>query len=214
MNPRVTIVVPCFGRPARTRRIINNILAQSINNWEAFIIGDGCPQFQSMVDSLEVDYFQKVAKERGNTLHCYNLKKNTGGFGAKIVDYAIEHAKGEFFIFAGNDDLLLPTHFENYLSEIEGTDLDLVYYNTYIAPNSTVRDAELLPGRIGHSELIIRTECIRDIRHNSNYGHDYDFIQEVLKKAVKVKKAQTDNTTYVITHIHHFGTDITCDNID
>ena len=56
---RLSVAIPCFERPARTRRIINNLLAQNINGWEAFIIGDGCPYFDEMIESKEVEYFIK-----------------------------------------------------------------------------------------------------------------------------------------------------------
>ena len=214
MNPKIGIVVPCYGRPARTRRIINNILSQTINNWEAFIIGDGCPQFQNMIHSLEVDYFIKTAKEKGNILHCFNLDKNYGGFGYHIMNYAIQNTKSEYFIFAGNDDIILPNHFEHYLSEINNTDLDLVYYKTLVAANNTIRDPHLRGGGIGHSEIIVRTNIIKDIKHSNEYGHDWSFINNILLKNPKIKKAESNQSTYVVTHIHHFGEDITCDNID
>jgi len=214
MKYRIGIVIPCYGRPARTRRIINNLLSQNINNWEAFVIGDGCPQFQNMIDSYEVDYFIKTAQQQGNNLHCFNLEKNYGGYGYFITNYAIKNSMSEYFIFAGNDDILLPNHFEHYLSEIENTDLDLVYYKTFLAPYNTVRDPELKGGGIGHSEIIVKTEFIKDITHKEIYGHDWDFIQSIIDKNPKTKKALSAYTTYVVTHLHHFGTDVTCDNID
>ena len=63
---RLSIVVPCFKRPARTRRIINNVLAQTINNWEAFIIGDGCDLFDSLFESGEADFYKQTAEKNQN----------------------------------------------------------------------------------------------------------------------------------------------------
>ena len=50
-NARITVSMPCFGRPARTKRSIECIINQDINNWEAFIMGDRCPHFQQLIDS-------------------------------------------------------------------------------------------------------------------------------------------------------------------
>ena len=214
-KPRLSIVCPCWGRPARTRRIINNILGQTINNWEAFVIGDGCPHFQDMIESHEVEYFKKTAEENGNILHCYNLDKNHGGFGKYIIDYAITNAKGEYFIFVANDDIILPNHFEHYLSEIEGTNLDLVYYNTFIGPTNSIRYSQLKPGQIGHSELVLRTDFIKGISHGEEYGHDWEFIEHLSKKqSFKHKKAKSDYCSYIVTHTHHFGKDYTIDTMD
>lgn len=198
---RLTIVVPSFGRPERTRRIINNILNQTINGWEAFVIGDGCSDFQKMIDSGEANNFIKKASMNGNILHCYNLDKNYGGYGYEIVNRVVKLASGEFIIFAGNDDILLNDHFEHYLSEIENTDYDFVYYNTFVAPNNKVRIPELRCDYIGHSELIVRTDLIRDYKHSAIYGHDWDFIKTLLDKSQKYKKSKSDKYTYIVTHL-------------
>jgi glycosyltransferase involved in cell wall biosynthesis len=207
---RISIVVPCFERPQRTRRIIGNILSQTINNWEAFVIGDGCPHFQKMIDSGEVNGFIKEAESKGNKLHCYNLSKNHGGWGYHITNYATENAKGKYMVFAGNDDIILENHFEHYLSEIEKTELDLVYYRTFVATHNFIRDPELKKDRVGHSELIVRTDIIRDIKHHNEYAHDWSLIEEIIKKGAITKKAISDKITYIITH----SPGITIDTID
>ena len=52
MQPRITISITCYGRPERTKRSIQCILDQDINGWEAFIMGDCCPDFQKLIDNL------------------------------------------------------------------------------------------------------------------------------------------------------------------
>ena len=198
---RISIVIPCYGRPQRTRRIINNLLSQTINEWEAFVIGDGCPHFQQMIDSGEVETFIKIANNNGNLLHCFNLDKNYGGHGYHITNYAVKNAVGRYFVFAGNDDMILNNHFEHYLSEIEGTDLDLVYYNTFVGPTNSLRVPVLSNSQIGHSELIVKTEVLRDFEHSPNYGHDWDLINFLLKKNIKHKKSKSNEFTYIVTHL-------------
>lgn len=204
----IGIVIPCWGRPLRTRRIIESVLNQTINNWEAFIIGDGCPFFQEMINNGEVDIYIKRAEENGNKLHIFNLDKNYGGFGYKIVDYAIENSNSKYFIFAGNDDILLENHFEHYLSEVG--EFDLVCYSTLVAPTNTIRTPKLECSGVGHSEIIVKTELIKEYKHNSKYGHDWDFIEFILKKSNKFKISKDINYTYIVTHIPG----ITIDTID
>jgi len=50
-KPRITISIACYQRPERTKRSIQCILDQDINGWEAFIMGDACPDFQKLIDS-------------------------------------------------------------------------------------------------------------------------------------------------------------------
>jgi hypothetical protein len=202
----IGIVVPCWGRPLRTRRIIEAILNQNINNWEAFVIGDGCPLFQKMIDSGEANIYIEKAEINGNKLHLFNLDRNYGGFGYKIVDYAIENSKSKYFIFAGNDDILLENHFEHYLSEVD--DFDMIAYPTFVGPTKSIRYPKLECSSVGHSEIIIKTELIKDYKHSSNYGHDWNFIEFILNKTNKIKISNNTNYTYIVTHIPGITIDI------
>ncbi len=199
---RICSITPCWGRPARTRRVINNILAQDINNWEAFVIGDGCPIFQGIISSGEAEFYRKVAESQGNKLHIFNLEKNYGGFGYHIINYAIKNNNSNYVVFIGNDDIVAPHHFSHYLSEIENTDLDMVGYNTcmtFLPLNHCIRPTSFQPGLIGHSEIIVKSATARMFEHTLTHGHDWEFIQNIYKLG-KSKIAKSRNTTYFVTH--------------
>jgi hypothetical protein len=100
-KPILTLVVPCWGRPARTRRLINNVLAQTENNWEAFIIGDGCPIFQTLIDSGEADFYMNLAKEKGNKLYISNANSHTGKWGFSSISYEYDAFKLYFISILG-----------------------------------------------------------------------------------------------------------------
>jgi glycosyltransferase involved in cell wall biosynthesis len=195
---RLTLSMPCFGRPERTIRAINCIANQNINGWEALVIGDGCPV---MRDYIESEYFAGLIDQcsyNGNNLIIENNPVNQGGHGFAITNNNIKIAKGEYFVFFANDDIILPNHFENYLSQIEGSDLDFVYCNTIVAPINSLRSPSLQYGSIGHSELIVRTEFLRQMPiHDSEYGHDWQLIENMAKVG-KHKKALNCPPTYYV----------------
>lgn len=205
---RITLVVPCFGRPARTRRMLNNILSQDTNGWEAFVIGDGCKFFNSLLTSGEKEFYTSLAEKNGNKLHMFNMDRNYGSWGYHIVNYAIENAKGKFFIFAGNDDRLDKSHFSNYLNSIENTDLDMVYHKTMIEPYVMVRDPFLQKSRVGHSELIIRTSVLRGIKQKQLYEADWAIIEEIMQKTNKIKKSDSNKITYFVTRFGELSSDM------
>jgi glycosyltransferase involved in cell wall biosynthesis len=193
---RVTLSMPCFGRPKRTIRAIECVASQTANNWEALITGDGCPIIQDFIDSNYFYDLQQECKEKGNDLIISNQPENKGGNGYAITNLNRELAKGNYFLFFDNDDIILPNHLENYLSEIEGTDYDFVYFNTEVKPTNTLRVSRLEYGNIGHSELIIRTEFLRQMPpHNEHYGHDWTLIQSMMQNG-KSKKAEHSPATY------------------
>jgi hypothetical protein len=195
---RLTVSMPCFGRPQRTIRAINCIANQSINGWEALVIGDGCPVMKDFIDSNYFKDLIDVCSNNGNDLYIANNPINQGGHGFAITNHNIEVAQGEYFTFFANDDIILPNHFENYLSQIEGTDLDFVYFNSEVKPTNSLRVSRLEYGMIGHSELIIRTEFLRQMpTHNEHYGHDFALIQNMMQNG-KHKKAENCPATYYV----------------
>jgi glycosyltransferase involved in cell wall biosynthesis len=193
---RLSLSMPCYGRPQRTIRAINCIANQNINGWEAFVIGDGCPVMQDFIDS---DYFKDIIEMcsyNGNDLIINNNPVNQGGHGFAITNKNIEEAEGKYFVFFANDDIILPNHFENYLSQIEGTDLDFVYFNSQVKPTNSLRVSRLEYGMIGHSELIVRTKFLQQMpTHNEHYGHDWALIQSMMQHG-KHKKAENCPATY------------------
>jgi glycosyltransferase involved in cell wall biosynthesis len=192
MNYKVTISMPCYGRPLRTKRAIDSVINQTEKNWEALIVGDCCPNIQQIIDSGE--YNTDYPNESRFVLE--NLPVNYGHCGYEITNMNIQRARGEYFVFMANDDLILNNHLENYLSEIEGTEYDFVYFNSFTRFNG-VRDSKLEINHIGHSELIIRTEFLKNMPyHTKDYGHDWQLIANMIHKGAKYKKANSELTTY------------------
>ncbi len=205
MSYRITVSMPCWGRPERTKRSIEAILAQDTNSWEAIVIGDHCRHFQKLIDSGYIHDKQAEAMEKGNKLIAFNASDHSGSCGYKQTNFAIQNARGKYLIFYANDDLILPNHFSHYL-EIEDTDLDYMYFNSYIAPSKEIRVSQLAPSRIGHSEIIVRTELAKKCSpHAPKYGHDWSFINEIARYG-KGKKSNSELTTYHVRSVPNFGT--------
>lgn len=201
-NYRVTISMPCYLRPQRTIRAIECLCKQDINGWEALVTGDGCPV---MADLILSNYFSDIVREansRGNSLQISNLSKNYGGCGYNATNNNISLASGKYFMFYDNDDVILPDHVQNYLSEIENTDCDFIYFNTFNAAFNGSRISEIREGGIGHSELIILTEYLRKMPpHSPNYGHDWELVKNMLESGAKHKKANSVKETYIIKSV-------------
>jgi glycosyltransferase involved in cell wall biosynthesis len=218
---KVAICMPCFGRPERTARAIESILAQTVNNWEAYIIGDCCPEFQLLMDAnkkKDDNSWEARALAAGNEIIMFNSKTHEGGYGYTYRNYINHYNNAEYILYLDNDDTLQPNHLENYLAGIEGTDNDFVFFNTNLAfieritPTNQVnpgtqapvfiRDAQVKDGWIGHAELIIRSKFLKDhqreIQQTAEYGHDWKFIQQMINAGAKYEKAQNPLATYNI----------------
>jgi hypothetical protein len=186
MTPRVTISMPCWLRPQRTRRAITCILKQTMPDWHAVVIGDACPHFEHILEEGWLDDRRFTA---------FNTPVHNGGCGYMATNFAIEHAAGTYFLFYANDDIISPGHMEAYLGQIEGTDYDFVYCD-YMAFDKLM-NTKLRYARIGHSALIVRTKFLQEMPpHSPDYGHDFDLIRNMVKAGAKYRKAGLMLPTY------------------
>lgn len=202
---RITVNLPCYGRPERTKRSIQCILDQDINGWEAFIMGDCCPEFQKLIDSGYLQSIKEEQEKKGNIIHFFNAEVNGGGCGYRLTNHAIQNATGKYFVFFANDDVIDRTHFRNYL-EIENTDLDYMFFNSFIDPIGKARESVLAPSVIGHSEIILKTSLAKQLpEHSAKYGHDWEFINAMAKQG-KGEKSKSTNLSYRVMHVPNLGT--------
>jgi glycosyltransferase involved in cell wall biosynthesis len=186
--PKVTLSMPVYQRPERTARMIRAILSQTEKDWEAFVIGDCCPFFKNYDALLSDPRFWS-----------WNQPKNGGGFGYQITNISIQHATGDYFMFLANDDLISPNHIENYLSVIDGTDLDFVYFNTWKMGKHV--DYKLKFGHIGDNAVIIRTEFLKQMpEREPGHGHDWQLIETMMLCGAKYKKSNNTPTYHIMSH--------------
>jgi len=210
MSYKISLIVPCFGRPLRTRRLINDILNQDMNNWEAFVIGDGCMEFEKMELTGEILTYTKIAKEGGNNLVMIN-EPHGGSYGYKIYQKYKSLANSPYIIFAGNDDTLLPTHFSHYLSGIDNTSYDMVYYNSYVNPIKSIRNSQLKHSWLGHSEIIVKKDSILDYIHTTRYDDDWGLIEYLINKNCNICKSSSPLYTYIVNRISNLNSDLILD---
>lgn len=202
-RPDLTIILPTYNRPELLQRCLSSIDRQEgYMSAEILVYGDNCP----VLDSLEL-----TSKYN---LYVENLPAPNSGNPARAINLAIDRANSDYTIFVGDDDLLLPRHFQNYLSSIRGTEYDWVYHNSWIstvdlgkdplevAPKGILRDSAVAWGRIGHSEIIIKTDLLKIAPiHVPDYGHDWVLIQW-LAENFKYNKSEKE-ATYIVNWDHN-----------
>lgn len=188
-QPRITISIPCFGRPQRTRRSIIQLKAQTVKQWEAFIIGDCCPVFEEIKKQGWLDDKRIIS---------FNWDTNHGGSGFYSTNYSIQMATGKYFILFSNDDSIEPNHMESYLEEIEGTNYDFVYFNDMRMGH--FNKAKLKYGGVGDNSIIFKTEFLKKLPpRNGDYGHDWITIKTAIDAGAKYKKSKNKPTYHIMS---------------
>lgn len=196
---RVSICMPIYGRPERTLRAIESVLAQNINGWQLILIGDSCPHFQRLMDGGYIEKIKVQAINNNNEVIAINLPNNYGGYGYHARNLFREMATGSYGVFLDNDDVFKENHLSNYLSGIEHTDFDFCYFNTWLEPMRWHREADVSEGRIGHSEIIVKLDFLKkSIPESQEYGHDFKLIDSMVKSGAKYAKCENRPCTYVV----------------
>jgi len=205
---KVALIVPCFERPERTLRALDCVMAQDLNGWEAYFVGDCCPNIQNLIDSGKAHEYINAAKEKGNKLAIFNLPIHYGGWGYQGRNTCVRLCSADYIMFMDNDDVILPNHMSSYYIAISNTDNDFMYFNTMIEPiehangkRGSVRDCKLEKGMIGHSEIIVKSSLLKLLApEKPEYNHDWLWIKSMIDAGAKHEKYVTE-PTYIIMSV-------------
>jgi len=168
-------------------------------------MGDHCDSFeQNIINSKEYQNKFADARKRGAKIIVKNQKQHAGHSG-EIINHARQHATGKYFIFYDNDDVILPNHFENYINAIEKEQADMACISCKIETpfRQEVRQVKppLCCGAVGHSEIIVTNLIQKKVPlHVPDYGHDWIFIQNILKSTCKIFFSE-NKPSYIVRHI-------------
>jgi len=98
-DPKISIVMPTYRRPHTLPRTLRSVVAQTYRNWELILIdnaGDAVLPFQDE----RIRLFRETAQASAS------FARNCG----------VGQATGDFVCFFDDDDLMLPTYLESFVS--------------------------------------------------------------------------------------------------
>ncbi len=179
---RATIVLVVYKAPQRTLRAIESCLNQNTTGIEIIVYGDCCPNLDELIKKGYFD--NKIIEQqlKGNDLVILNNEQNYGGFGYMQRNRARDISRGEYTIYVDADDVILPNHVSTRLEIAETGQYDLIGFDTWIEPQiNWKRDAQFEEGRIGHAEIVIRTDFLKKLPpQDSLYSHDWRMIHSAI----------------------------------
>jgi glycosyltransferase involved in cell wall biosynthesis len=125
-SPLVSVLLPVYNGEKYLEETLNSLLAQSFNNFEIICINDS-----SNDNSLNIlEKYSQLDKR----LKIYT--KPNSGTSAKSVNYGLQFAKGDYFMYSSQDDLFSADLIEKNILRIYETGADVVVpemYNYYNA---------------------------------------------------------------------------------
>ncbi len=114
--PTVTVIIATYNKSGTLRYSIDSVLWQTFDDFELWVIGDGCTD-----DSAEV-----VGSYDDPRVHWYNLPENTG-YQSEPHNEGLRRSRGKYIAYLNHDDVWLPNHLQVLMECIEETGADFVF---------------------------------------------------------------------------------------
>ena len=114
MNPKVSVIVPCYNQAQFLAETLDSVLAQTHENWECIIVNDGSTD---NTETVAMDYCDRDKR------FVYHKKENGGLSSARNA--GLDIAQGDYVQFLDSDDILLPNKFEYQIRMMETNKSDV-----------------------------------------------------------------------------------------
>lgn len=109
-QPLISIVITTYNRLLLLAELVESLSRQSFQDFEVIIVNDSGVKVD-VIRALYPELDIIIIEMERNSKHVY--ARNEG----------VQHAKGEWIMLMDDDDLLVPTHIERMVKEIDKVDL-------------------------------------------------------------------------------------------
>jgi glycosyltransferase involved in cell wall biosynthesis len=113
-EPLISIVTPTFNRPSWLNITLQSLLNQTYQKWEVIVVNDRGTNVSSVVEKFQ-----------DKRMRYFENEKNIGLAATRNV--AMSLAKGDYFVFLDDDDILLPLSLEIRLEQLLKRKVEIVY---------------------------------------------------------------------------------------
>ena len=112
----VTVIIATYNKKKPLRYAIESVLWQTFEDFECWVIGDGCTK-----DSAEI-----VASFDDPRVNWTNLASNSG-YQSAPTNEGLRRAKGKYIAYLNDDDVWLPNHLQMLVERLDQSDVDFAY---------------------------------------------------------------------------------------
>lgn len=126
---KVSVVIPTYNRPELlTGRAIPSVLAQTVEDWELLVVGDGTDaETCRLMAGLAAADRRIRFTNRLRQAYPDDAMAAWGLAGVEALNWGWDHAAGDWVAVLGDDDEYLPHAFATLLAEADRSGADVVY---------------------------------------------------------------------------------------
>jgi glycosyltransferase involved in cell wall biosynthesis len=184
-SPIVSVIIPTYNSSGTLKLSLETVLRQEFDDYEVWIIGDGCSD-----DSATV-----IGSFGDDRVHWVNLPTNSGTPSVPRNE-GLRLARGQFIAYLGHDDLWFPWHLSELVDCIERSNSDFVYslgillspegvIGTFSLPKNPWQFKEqICPSNWLHRKTL--AEVVGLWSPEIKFGDDRNFLQRILAANVQL----------------------------
>ncbi len=183
------------NREQKFLRAVKSVIDQDYKNCELIIVSDGCDK--------TIELYNKHFKGISN-IKCISIPKQTYLSGI-VRQIGIEVARGEFVIYLDSDDFYSKDHLKKVKKGLNGS--TWVYFDDWFYKDNKAyhKPVKLEYGSSGTSSICHKRLLNVSWQGLDGYGHDYRFIEQLIKETDNYKKIGSGG--YMICHTPTSGLD-------
>lgn len=115
-EPIVTVIIATYNKAAALRCAVESVLWQTFEDFELWVIGDGCTDNSAQV----------VEGYDDPRVNWYNLPENSG-YQSAPHNEGLRRARGKYIAYLNHDDVWFPNHLQVLVDCLEETGADFAY---------------------------------------------------------------------------------------
>lgn len=189
MNPKISIITPCFNCEKFISETIESVLKQTYTNFEMII-----------VDDASTDKSFDIIKEyalKDSRIKYFQNQQNSGAYYSR--NFAIKNATGDYIAFLDSDDIWDESKIKTQIEFMENNNCDFSYTSYELIDemsNSLYKFARVKKNLTYIDNLFHNWPGCLTVMYNQNTigkvygqkkgnGDDYDLFLKILKKSKK-----------------------------
>lgn len=174
MQPKISVVIPCYNGENFIEKCIKSISAQTYNNLEIIIVNDG-----------STDNTETIIRNFSDNRIKYIYQKNAGEAAARNT--GIETATGEYIGFVDSDDYIEPEMYEKLFNALyfNNAEMTVANYNQIYADGTIKKAYSTMSGQIFDIQEDILSYWIKVCAsaHPNNYVWSRLYKTELIMKS-------------------------------
>jgi glycosyltransferase involved in cell wall biosynthesis len=185
----ITFIIPTINRDTLVRAL-QSLLNQTIQNWVAIIIFDGCePTDTKLLDLLDNPKFLFFSIKKVGQFKLRDEVNNSAGY---VRNVGMSLVLTPWIGFLDDDDCLCPSYTEKLLEEIElNKDVELILFRM-------INNKKIIPSL--DTTKIIQTKCgISYSIKTKLFNEGFIFEQSAIEDFKLIKNIETSNKKIVIS---------------